>query len=94
MPSTNTVSIKRHEKLVARVVALEKLVQDLTKAQSEPATAPKSDGVVAKKVADLEKRITNMTLASLKDVSTAGATDNAVLGFDASAGGWSALNEE
>ena len=46
------------------------------------------------RVAALEKTIATMTLASLKDVSTEGATDNAVLGFDATAQTWTAMNEE
>lgn len=92
MPSTNNVSIKTFAAAVARIVALEKSVKAL---ESAPvASAPKGDGSVAKKVADLEKRISNISLSSLKDVSTNGATDNAVLGFDAASSSWSALNEE
>uniref|UniRef100_A0A6C0K8I1 Uncharacterized protein n=1 Tax=viral metagenome TaxID=1070528 RepID=A0A6C0K8I1_9ZZZZ len=92
MPSTNNVSKKSFEAAVARIVALEKSVKALEAAPK--ASAPKGDGSVAKKVADLESRIANITLSSLKDVSTNGATNNAVLGFDASSASWSALNEE
>ena len=49
---------------------------------------------LVRRVEILEATIRNMTLESLKDVTTAGATDNAVLGFDATTKEWSAMNEE
>lgn len=49
---------------------------------------------LVRRVEVLETAIQNMTLNSLKDVSTSGASNNAVLGFDSDKQEWSPLIEE